>query len=220
MFGTIGESSSQIISLPMAEEVPVKALKVEKHSSRRLLQKLNAFEEEVEIVHDVLRQQMDVLSTLRNCLDPAEFKKPTTARRMRFEFEKHGIEKILTLIKEQLRHCRELRERAKVLAVQNVQLVETLADDHGRAIFVFTLITIVFLPLSFVASFFGMNLGGITGTDSKVSHFWYIGLPFTAGILTLCITFVAFGESIWFAVTDMPRHFKQLLIGKQKKMMA
>lgn len=174
----------------------MKALKVEKHSSRRLLQKLNAFEEEVEIVHDVLRQQKDVLSTLRNCLDPAEFKNPTTARRMRFEFEKHGIEKISTLIEEQLRHCRELRERAKVLAVQNVQLVETLADDHGRAIFVFTLITIVFLPLSFVASFFGMNLARISGSDSTVSHFWYTGLPFTAGILALCITFVAYGESI------------------------
>jgi len=183
-----------------------------------LLQKLNAFEEEVEIVHDVLRQQKDVLSSLRNCLDPAEFKKPTTARRMRFDFEKHGIEKILTLIEEQLRHCRELRERAKVLAVQNVQLVETLADDHGRAIFVFTLITIVFLPLSFVASFFGMNLAGISGTDSKVSHFWYIGLPFTAGIMALCISFVAYGESIWFAATDLPKYCKQLFIAKQKRM--
>lgn len=191
----------------------MKALRVERHSSRRLLQKLNAFEEEVAIVEEVLQQQERVLLSFCECLDPAAFKKPTTARRMRFEYEKKGIKRILTHIGEQLQHCTELRERAKVLSVQNVQLVETLADDNGRVIFVFTFITVLFLPLSFVAGFFGMNLNGIADSNSGVSHFWYIGLPLTAGILGSCILFVARGEAIWFAVADLPTQCVQLVAG-------
>lgn len=189
----------------------LQALRVEQHSSRRLLQKLNAFEEEVDIISEVLRQQINVLVQLRHCLDPDKFEPPTIARKMRFKFEKQGIERILCHIEEQLKYCRELRERAKVLAVQNVQLVETLADDNSRAIFVFTFITVLFLPLSFVAGFFGMNLAGIADSTSRVSHFWYIAIPFTVGILVMCAIFVAWGETIWFAAIDFPQRCKKMV---------
>ena len=164
----------------------MKALRVEKHSSRRLLQQLNGFEEEVATVNDVLLQQQRVLSIFSESLDPATFRKPTVARIIKFKFEQQAIGKILDHIGEQLQYCAELRERAKVLAVQNVQLVETLADDNRRAILVFTLFTVVFLPLSFITGFFGMNLTGILNSKNDVSHFWYIAVPFTVGILILC----------------------------------
>ena len=137
------------------------------------------------IVIDVLQQQQRVLSALQDYLNPGSFKRPTIVRKMRFEFEEKGIERIRTSIREQLRYCAELRARAKVLAVQNVHLVETLQNDSGRAILVFTFISVFFLPLSFVASFFGMNVVGITGTASTVWHFWAIALPITAGIMTI-----------------------------------
>ncbi|KAL9041594.1 MAG: hypothetical protein Q9180_001180 [Flavoplaca navasiana] len=212
--GVFGTGSVDVINI-LEECLEQLALRVEKHSSRRLLQKLNAFEEEVDIVSDVLLQQIKVLSEFRDCLDPGNFKRPTTARKMRFEFENQGIERILVHINEQLRHCKELRERAKVLAVQNVQLVETFADDNSRALFVFTFITVLFLPLSFVAGFFGMNLAGIADTESRVTLFWYTALPLTAGILIMCILFIARGESIWFAVADLLE--SSLSRGKRKK---
>ncbi|KAL8838709.1 MAG: hypothetical protein Q9176_004949 [Flavoplaca citrina] len=212
--GVFGTGSVDVINI-LEECLEQLALRVEKHSSRRLLQKLNAFEEEVDIISDVLLQQIKVLSKFRDCLDPGKFKRPTTARKMRFEFEKQGIERILVHINEQLRHCKELRERAKVLAVQNVQLVETFADDNSRALFVFTFITVLFLPLSFVAGFFGMNLAGIADTESRVTLFWYTALPLTAGILIMCVLFIARGESIWFAVTDLLE--SSLSRGKRKK---
>ncbi|KAL8753758.1 MAG: hypothetical protein Q9184_005330 [Pyrenodesmia sp. 2 TL-2023] len=208
--GVYGSGTVDVINI-LEECLEQLALRVEKHSSRRLLQKLNAFEEEVDTISEVLRQQINVLVQLRHCLDPAKFERPTTARKMRFAFEKQGIEKILAHIEEQLKYCRELRERAKVLAVQNVQLVETLADDNSRAIFVFTFITVLFLPLSFVAGFFGMNLAGIADSTSRVSHFWYIAVPFTVGILVMCAMFVAWGETIWFAAVDSPEKCRQMM---------
>ncbi|KAI4148539.1 MAG: hypothetical protein LQ341_001543 [Variospora aurantia] len=208
--GVYGSGTVDVINI-LEECLEQLALRVEKHSSRRLLQKLNAFEEEVDIISEVLRQQINVLVQLRHCLDPDKFEPPTIARKMRFKFEKQGIERILCHIEEQLKYCRELRERAKVLAVQNVQLVETLADDNSRAIFVFTFITVLFLPLSFVAGFFGMNLAGIADSTSTVSHFWYIAVPFTVGILVMCAIFVAWGETIWFAAIDFPERCKQMV---------
>ena len=136
---------------------------------------------------------------------------------MRFKFEKSGIERILTHINEQRRYCGELSKRAKVLEDQNVRLVETLADDNNRAILVFTLITIFFLPLSFVATFFGMNVVGINPTKSTTSHFWVIGAPLTGGISIICLTFVFKGEDAWFFFKDLPANCVKLLRLRQEK---
>lgn len=114
-------------------------------------------------------------------------------RQMGFGFEKDAINEIMKYLEEQLRHCKELQGRAKDLAEQNLQLVETLTDDHDRAVLLFTIITVIFLPLSFVAGLFGMNLAGISNTTSKVSLFWYIATPFTVTIIFLCLAFVRWG---------------------------
>ena len=169
---------------------------------------VNAFEEEVSIVNDVLLQQQKVLLEFWEYLKPSSFKTPSIARKMRFDFEEKGIERILSSIRDQLRDCIELRDRAKVLAIQNVQLVETLQDDNGRAIFIFTFITVLFLPLTFVAGFFGMNLAGISGTKQTSMHFWYIALPVTAAIMVICAAVVFEGEELWFALKLMPRNTK------------
>ena len=64
-----------------------------------------------------------------------------------------------------------------------------------RAIIVFTVVTIFFLPPSFVTGFFGMNPQGITATTSTVKHFWVIALLLTFGVVLLCL-FTAFLGSI------------------------
>jgi Mg2+ and Co2+ transporter CorA len=128
---------------------------------------------------------------------------------MKFEYESKSIDKILKAIGGRLIDCTELRERASRLAIQNVQLVETQLEDNGKAIIIFTVVTIFFLPPTFVTGFFGMNLGGNNPTGSK-DHFWMIALPLTFGVVLLCL-FAAFSRSIkrW-----IQRHVKQR---KEKK---
>lgn len=52
-----------------------------------------------------------------------------------------------------------------------------MEEDRGKAIFVFTLVTVIFLPLSFVTSFMGMNTVDIRDMDNSQAVFWAIALP-------------------------------------------
>ncbi|PGH03793.1 hypothetical protein AJ79_07269 [Helicocarpus griseus UAMH5409] len=47
-------------------------------------------------------------------------------------------------------------------------------DSQQRAIMLFTAVTVIFLPLSFCTSYFGMNLQGIQDTSRSERYFWYV----------------------------------------------
>ena len=188
----------------------LQALKVKNEASRRLLQRLNAFQEEVKIVKDVLKEQENVLSGLRASLDPGTFNTPSIIRKLRYKFECKAIDNILRRVQGQRKNCDELIERAKSHAVQNVQLVETYQDDNSKAIFVFTIVTILFLPMSFVAGFFGMNVIGIDAKTTTLGHFWTVSLSLTFGIVIPCTIIALKGEEVFFSVARMYRGFKRL----------
>ena len=61
---------------------------------------------------------------------------------------------------------------------------------ENKAIFVFTGVTIIFLPLSFFASYFGMDVEGITNGKSE-EYFWKVcGLiAFVIIVLSLLLAF-------------------------------
>lgn len=65
--------------------------------------------------------------------------------------------------------------------------VEINDDDHGKAILVFTIVTLVFLPLSFVTSFLGMNTVDIRNQTSTQSLFWIVALPITAVVVVVAL---------------------------------
>lgn len=64
-----------------------------------------------------------------------------------------------------------------------------VSDSQNKAILVFTGVTIVFLPLSFFTSYYGMNLAGIVNTAKTETYFWTV--CGTAAILIVLL--VAFG---------------------------
>lgn len=169
---------------------------------------INDFEEEVAIVHGILLQQRRVLAEFQGYLNPSSIDTPSTARKIRFDFEKKSIERILGNLREQSKSCAELQKRAKVLAMQNVQSIEALQDDNSRAIFIFTFITVLFLPLSFVAGFFGMNLH--MDTSRTTSLFWQIAGPLAAAVVLLCVAVIIWGEWISFQLKRVftPRNEK------------
>ncbi|KAM7217999.1 hypothetical protein V8F06_006682 [Rhypophila decipiens] len=65
------------------------------------------------------------------------------------------------------------------LKAQSALLISMKTERQGVAIFGFTLVTIIFLPLSFVTSYFGMNTSDIRDMEKGQSLFWTIAGPLT-----------------------------------------
>ena len=158
----------------------------------------------------MLKKQDKVLSGLRASLDPKSFSTPSITRKLRYNFECKAIDKISTKIDEQMKNCDELMKRAESLSVQNVQLVETFQDDNSKAIFVFTIVTVLFLPMSFVSSYFGMNVVGLSATTTPLKDFWVAALPLTFGIVIPCTIVALKGEDVYFGIARIYRRLKRL----------
>lgn len=94
-------------------------------------------------------------------------------------------------LQRELADLQDLRDNANTLVSRTIQLVNIRLEDHGKAILVFTVVTIIFLPLNFVSSFFGMNTQDIRDMAATQSLFWLVAICVTAGVLGASI-FLAF----------------------------
>jgi len=57
-----------------------------------------------------------------------------------------------------------------------------LEEASNRKLYLFTLVTIVFLPLSFLTGVFGMNVGGLPWTDTARGFVYAVGLMAVMGV--------------------------------------
>lgn len=101
------------------------------------------------------------------------------------------LAKLEDSLQRELADLRDLRDNANTLVSRTIQLVNIRLEDHGKAILVFTVVTIIFLPLNFVTSFFGMNTSDIRDMTATQSLFWIVGICVTVGVLGVSI-FLAF----------------------------
>ncbi|KAF2681263.1 hypothetical protein K458DRAFT_372123 [Lentithecium fluviatile CBS 122367] len=64
------------------------------------------------------------------------------------------------------------------------------STKQGRAVMLFTIVTIIFLPLSFFTSYFGQNVSEITGDPKNPTswHLWRIATPIT--IIVVAVAFI------------------------------
>ena len=65
--------------------------------------------------------------------------------------------------------------------------IEVLEEDNSKTVLVFTVLTAIFLPLSFVTSYFGMNTKDIRDLERSQTLFWAVGLPVTFAVVVLAI---------------------------------
>ncbi|KAI1112896.1 cora-like Mg2+ transporter protein-domain-containing protein [Nemania sp. NC0429] len=79
----------------------------------------------------------------------------------------------------------KLEDTTERLKRQAALLLDIKAEGQNTAIFVFTIVTVIFLPLSFVTSFFGMNTSDIRDIDQTQWIFWVFGITLTAAILVI-----------------------------------
>jgi Mg2+ and Co2+ transporter CorA len=79
-----------------------------------------------------------------------------------------------------------------------------LSDRQNRALLTLTIVTMIFLPLSFFSSYFGMNLRGLAVNERGEAYFWEV-----CGSLTLVIIVLALLLAFWRLLR--PRSLKSQL---------
>ncbi|KIR52368.1 hypothetical protein I315_05318 [Cryptococcus gattii Ru294] len=80
-----------------------------------------------------------------------------------------------------------------------------------------SIVTVVFLPLTFIASYFGMNFTGFDQIEGPVSYFWKVAIPCTVAFFIV----FSFGYIKRFAITTARRFARwrraRTLIANSKK---
>lgn len=188
--------------------------------STKLVMDLLACQEELNIVIQITQQQLDMVAQIRALIGDLDTQSPhpspsanstgrtklsvalpgdpveNTVRRATYRHLTASNlndpqAKLEDNLQRDLADLQDLRDNANTLVSRTIQLVNIRLEDHGKAILVFTVVTIIFLPLNFVTSFFGMNTQDIRDMTATQSLFWLVAICVTAGVLGSSI-FLAF----------------------------
>ncbi|OAL53758.1 hypothetical protein IQ07DRAFT_501866 [Pyrenochaeta sp. DS3sAY3a] len=176
---------------------------------KRLLRDIHALQEELVVVQHVNTWQQQTFENMIKVLDPQSFQKPTPSRAIMFVSESECLKVGVQLLQSQAVELEALEHRTQYLREQLKQSVEILEEDHGKAILVFTMITTIFLPLSFATSFFGMNTSDIRNTNRSQTFFWAIAIPVTAGIVFSAVLLAYHGDKLYDAVVQVVHEIRE-----------
>tara|TARA_R110002003_G_scaffold388_7_gene19343 strand:- start:708 stop:1955 length:1248 start_codon:yes stop_codon:yes gene_type:complete len=163
----------------MAADV-IKQFRVNHRPGKRLIRSINLLQEELQGLLRVNSWQTRLTQNYARVLDDSTYEKDTPSRKAMFPYERMLFRSCLDNLAQQEDIYRSLLLRCNPLSDRTKQSLEINEEDHGKAIMVFTVVTIIFLPLSFVTSYFGMNTTDIRDMGSGQSLFWAVALPLTA----------------------------------------
>lgn len=170
--------------------------------STKLVMDLIACQEELNIVIQITQQQLKMIADLQGKLGerhseskPRSFSEDNedssteeaharaTCRQLSSSTLTDPIAQLLDNLQREQTDLIDLQKNTDRLVTRTIQLVNIRLEDHGKAILVFTVVTIIFLPLNFVSSFFGMNFKDIRDMKQTQWLFWAVALCVTAGVV-------------------------------------
>ncbi|KAF5578918.1 Mg2+ transporter like zinc transport [Fusarium pseudocircinatum] len=176
-------------------------------ASQPQVYQISAISDELQILKEILHSQMQVVSQVSQSLAQAmvspmsvkagKGKTPETEQAhaslgtRKDDSENDQQTKLFNLLqrKSQLRHRKlaydieRLQDTAERLKSQAALFIKIKAEDQSVAIYVFTLVTVVFLPLSFATSYMGMNTSDIRDMEQGQWIFWAVGGTLTVVVL-------------------------------------
>ncbi|KAL5373726.1 hypothetical protein DPSP01_012471 [Paraphaeosphaeria sporulosa] len=98
--------------------------------------------------------------------------------------------KDLDEIKEEADYTHRMLQDLLDLKSKAASLAEARSTTkQGQAVMLFTIVTIIFLPLSFFTSYFGQNVSEFTGDDKNPSSWdlWKVGTPITVIVIAVAL---------------------------------
>lgn len=171
--------------------------------SRVHQEKINNLRQEIESILKVLTEQHDCLEALQPSLNRGILRDNSRHREREF----YILQETISSLEEKARNFEQMAKTATNLAAFNIHRIESNKDRQEAAILVFTTVTIVFLPLSFVASVFGMNTADIRNMNTPQWLFWACAIPCTVLVMALSMLVIYQFEparQLWRRYLDHP----------------
>ena len=150
---------------------------------RGLFFAINDLSEELSALRAVVAAQCRAVQGLTETLRPANFRVTTHTRAARFPLEARHLADQLRRLWARDAELAALQGRCAALKAQVGQSLAVLEEGHGKAIRVFTIVSVFFLPLSFVTGFLGMNTADLRNMDSSQTLFWAVAAPLTVTVV-------------------------------------
>lgn len=160
-----------------------------------MLRDLQRLSEEAAAISLIQGTSHEVIDKYIAHIDPSGFQTTTAAREMLFDnYEERLYLSNLADASTDKTPFDLVVEGADKVSKQLLESIEIQQEDHGKAILVFTIVTLIFLPLSFVTGFFGMSTTDIRNLEYGQWIFWATGLPLTALIIGVSMYIAYRGE--------------------------
>ncbi|KAL7933008.1 hypothetical protein V8C35DRAFT_322811 [Trichoderma chlorosporum] len=172
---------------------------------KRVFQDIRDLEEELDALDALLGRQKDCVHKFAKSISPDTLRLTTMTRVAQSHVENSYKEEHMRQLDIRMQEVQNMKTRSRFLKEQVKQNIEILEEDHGKAIRVFTIVTLFFLPLSFVSSFLGMNTADVRNMQQKQGLFWATGIPVTICVLTLACIYGYKGDEIRDWVIQQPR---------------
>lgn len=149
------------------------------------------------MIRAVIKAQHAALQALGNVLNNKSYRITSYTRINAFRnIESPLGRRLMRLDCDSDNKQRHLENEAAKTAQVLRHSIEIMEEGQSKAILVFTLVTIVFLPLSFVTSFFGMNVTDVRNMGHSQVVFWEAAIPLTVVIGGLSLI-VAYKERLF-----------------------
>jgi hypothetical protein len=174
---------------------------------------VSLLEKEISLVESVYRDQDDIFEGLRVILDSSSYRITDQMRLNSYEYieipEFHRLRAKEAAIDRHFTGSKNLLAKTAQVARYNIEINE---EGHSKAILLFTLVTIVFLPLSFIATYLGMNTADMRNMESTQAQFWGIALPLTAtiGVVALLVAY----KGVW--IRDRYHEVRKSFCGRRR----
>jgi len=107
-------------------------------------------------LQQVTSWQAKLIESYVKVLDDTTYEIDIRSRRFFYNNERPLLNSCLDSLADTRDDYTELIRRCDPLSESTKQSAEINEEDHGKAIFVFTVVTVIFMPLSFVTSYLGM----------------------------------------------------------------
>lgn len=114
---------------------------------KRIFMDLHSLEEELDAIRKVTEAQRTVTRNYGLLIAPMSWRNMHPSRKPRFRLENKFIQEQLKKLAERCESLEHKLKRSHKLKESLKQLIEVLEEGHGKAIRVFTIVTLFFLPL-------------------------------------------------------------------------